>query len=176
MRVARQLPLGILGHLLITVTAPDWPCPVGSMSCYSTHWGDFLGEDSELPTDVIFEIHQEQELWQEQEQEQDEVKEIGEVRAHKFVLSAVSPVFRRQFYGAFSRSRKPEAGTGVKTGEGAGAEEGEGEGAGEIWSEREERVVIKGTTIEAFKSLVQFVYYRQQAVLAEVQFIVKADF
>ena len=175
MRVARQLPLGILGHLLITVTSPHCPGPVGSMSCYSTHWGGFLEEGSELPTDVIFEIHQEQELWQEQDQEQKQEqeqeqdqeqeegkeKEIGEVRAHKFVLSAVSPVFRRQFYGAFSRSRKAGAGAGVKTGEGPGADEGAGDGAEEIWSEREERVVIKDTTIGAFKSLVQFVYYRQ---------------
>ena len=48
---------------------------------------DFLKEDSEIPTDIAFEIVD------------DVGTEIGTVRAHKFILAAHSVFFRKAFFG-----------------------------------------------------------------------------
>ena len=58
---------------------------------YTTDWIKFLGQDSELPPDVTFCV----------------VQSTGtfKVRAHKLILAAVSPVFRKMFYGDQSFSK-----------------------------------------------------------------------
>ena len=68
------------------------------MSCYSICWEDFLEHDSELPPDVSFEVIEELE-----DKNEGDKKAGEEVTAHKFILAAVSPVFRRQFYGLLGR-------------------------------------------------------------------------
>jgi len=52
---------------------------------YTADWLKLLGQDSEVPTDVTFRVVQSSGTFK--------------VRAHKLVLAAVSPVFRKMFYG-----------------------------------------------------------------------------
>jgi len=52
---------------------------------YTADWLKLLGQDSEVPTDVTFSVVQSSGTFK--------------VRAHKLVLAAVSPVFRKMFYG-----------------------------------------------------------------------------
>ena len=52
---------------------------------YTADWIKFLGQDSEVPPDVTFRVIQNSGTFK--------------VRAHKLVLAAVSPVFRKMFYG-----------------------------------------------------------------------------
>ena len=61
---------------------------------YTTDWIKFLGQDSELPPDVTFCV----------------VQSTGtfKVRAHKLILAAVSPVFRKMFYGDQSYTTEGE--------------------------------------------------------------------
>ena len=62
------------------------------MAIVETNWSQFLHPNSELPTDVVVKV-------EEMSEEQDEVW-TGKVVAHKLLLAGVSPVFRRQFFGA----------------------------------------------------------------------------
>ena len=52
---------------------------------YTVDWIKFLGQDSELPPDVTFSVVQSSGTFK--------------VRAHKLILAAVSPVFRKMFFG-----------------------------------------------------------------------------
>lgn len=56
----------------------------------SVDFTQFLAKDSGIPFDVKFEVFENDEA----------VEKLGTVSAHKFVLSSVSPVFRRQFFGS----------------------------------------------------------------------------
>ena len=58
------------------------------MSVAETDWQSFLAPDSELPPDVNFLVKDGENEGQSQT-----------VRAHKFLLAGVSPVFRRMFFG-----------------------------------------------------------------------------
>ena len=89
------------------------------MAIVETNWSQFLEPNSELPTDVVFKV---------EERSEEDVGEVWteKVVAHKLLLAGVSPVFRRQFFGAF----KEEMG----------------------------EVVIKDTTIEAFNTMIKFIY------------------
>ena len=51
---------------------------------YTVDWTNFLAPDSELPTDVTFNVVQSSGSYR--------------VKAHKLILAAVSPVFRRMFF------------------------------------------------------------------------------
>ena len=51
---------------------------------YTVDWTNFLAPDSELPTDVTFNVIQSSGTYR--------------VKAHKLILAAVSPVFRRMFF------------------------------------------------------------------------------
>ena len=62
------------------------------MAIVETNWSQFLKSNSELPTDVVFKV-------EERAEEEEEVL-TGKVVAHKLLLAGVSPVFRRQFFGA----------------------------------------------------------------------------
>ena len=53
-----------------------------------SHLSDFLKEDSEIPTDIAFEIANETST------------EIGTVKAHKLILAAHSVFFRKAFFGS----------------------------------------------------------------------------
>ena len=53
-----------------------------------SHLSDFLKEDSEIPTDIAFEIANETNT------------EIGTVKAHKLILAAHSVFFRKAFFGS----------------------------------------------------------------------------
>ena len=60
---------------------------------------DFLKEDSEIPTDIAFEIVD------------DVGTEIGTVRAHKFILAAHSVFFRKAFFGTGLTFKEGTTGT-----------------------------------------------------------------
>ena len=63
------------------------------MAIVETNWSQFLEANSELPTDVVFKV-------EEEEGEGEEKVRVGEVKAHMLLLAGVSPVFRGQFFGA----------------------------------------------------------------------------
>ena len=83
------------------------------MSAAETHWQNFLSPDSELPPDVFFHV----------EDEEGQSRTIG---AHRFILAAVSPVFRGMFLGSIRET-------------------------GEV-------VEVKETTVEAFNTMVNYIY------------------
>ena len=99
------------------------------MAIVETNWRQFLEPNSELPTDVVFKV---------EERSEEDVGEVwhGKVVAHKLLLAGVSPVFRRQFFGALK--------------------------------EETEEVLIKDTTVEAFSTMIKFIYME-----SEVEFSLK---
>ena len=82
------------------------------MAFVRTNWAQFLKSDSELPTDVVFRV---------EDNEREE-----KVFAHKLLLAGASPVFRKQFFGALK--------------------------------EGSDEVVVRDTTVEAFTTMIQFMY------------------
>ena len=64
------------------------------MAIVETNWTQSLEPNSELPTDVVFKV---------EKRSEEDVGEVWteKVVAHKLLLAGVSPVFRRQFFGAF---------------------------------------------------------------------------
>ena len=89
------------------------------MAFVRTNWGQFLEADSELPTDVVFNV--------EEKLDRGAETKAGKVSAHKLLLAGGSPVFRKQFFGALKEN------TG-------------------------EEVIVRDTTIEAFTTMIQFMY------------------
>ena len=68
------------------------------MAIDQTNWSQFLQQDSELPPDITFHIL-EAEGQQEGDEQDESACKTSKVRAHKFLLAGVSPVFRKQFFG-----------------------------------------------------------------------------
>ena len=69
-----------------------------------TDWGQFLGEFSELPPDIVFNV------MEQGEEGQDEIVNLEDwktlkVPGHKFLLAGVSPVFRKEFFGPLKTTR-----------------------------------------------------------------------
>ena len=85
------------------------------MSVAETDWQSFLAPDSELPPDVNFLVKDGENEGQSQT-----------VRAHKFLLAGVSPVFRRMFFGPMKE-------------------------VGDV-------VELKDTTLEAFDTMLNYIY------------------
>ena len=85
------------------------------MSAAETHWQNFFSPGSELPPDVFFHV--------EDEESKGQSRTIG---AHRFILAAVSPVFRGMFLGSIRET-------------------------GEV-------VEVKETTVEAFDTMVNYIY------------------
>jgi len=56
-------------------------------------WGQFLGSDPPLPSDVTFRVIEEEMV-------------VGELKAHKFFLATVSSVFRKQFFGKLAEKKE----------------------------------------------------------------------
>ena len=90
-----------------------------SIAIVEINCSQFLEPNSELPTDVVFKV-------EERSEEKEEEVLTGKAVAHKLLLAAVCPVFRRHFFGDLK--------------------------------EETEEVVIKDTTIEAFNTLIKFIY------------------
>ena len=63
-----------------------------NMTLKEIRWGHFLGDDPPLPPDVTFKLIE------------DEVV-VGELKAHKYLLASVSPVFRKQFFGKLAEEK-----------------------------------------------------------------------
>ena len=119
------------------------------MAIDQINWSQFLQPGSELPPDVTFQVIQEQtgrnggddpecECECQCECDGGDDPESGgekadnhdcktlKVRAHKFLLAGVSPVFRKQFFGPLKTT--------------------------------EDTVDIKDTTIEAFTTMISYIY------------------
>ena len=97
------------------------------MAIVETNWSQFLKPNSELPTDVVFKV-------EERSEEKEEEVLTGKAVAHKLLLAAVCPVFRRHFFGDLK--------------------------------EETEEVVIKDTTIEAFNTMMNFIYMEPKVKLS----------
>ena len=71
------------------------------MAIDQTNWSQFLKQDSELPPDITFHILDSSLEPEEQAggENDDSSSKASKVRAHKFLLAGVSPVFRKQFFG-----------------------------------------------------------------------------
>ena len=63
------------------------------MAVRNANWESFLSEESEVPPDVFFLVHEE---------------DGGSARigAHRLVLAAVSPVFKRMFFGPMKETKE----------------------------------------------------------------------
>ena len=75
-----------------------------NMAVSQVDWSQFLGEDSELPPDVVFNVKEQG------EEEEDEILNLedwktSQVPAHKLLLAGVSLVFRREFFGALKTTK-----------------------------------------------------------------------
>ena len=95
------------------------------MAIDQTNWSQFLQQDSELPPDITFHILEDDEQQEGDEQDESACK-TSKVRAHKFLLAGVSPVFRKQFFGPLKTT--------------------------------EDTVDIKDTTVEAFTTMISYIY------------------
>ena len=64
-----------------------------NMAIEQTDWSVFLNSQSDLPTDIVFNV-----IEQEVDPEKDELNQnepkTAQIPAHKFLLAGVSPVFR----------------------------------------------------------------------------------
>ena len=103
------------------------------MAIDQINWGQFLQPGSELPPDITFRVIEEQTRSDEgNDPEFGDAKgdnhgvKTSKVRAHKFLLAGVSPVFRKQFFGPLKTT--------------------------------EDTVDIKDTTIEAFTTMISYIY------------------
>ena len=70
---------------------------------YTVDWMQFLGPDSELPPDVTFNVFQTSGTYKGLNHFRISINSasfIVSVRAHKLILAAVSPVFRRMFFSS----------------------------------------------------------------------------
>jgi len=56
-------------------------------------WGEFLGSDPPLPSDVTFRVIEGEMV-------------VGELKAHKYFLATVSSVFRKQFFGKLAEKKE----------------------------------------------------------------------
>jgi hypothetical protein len=77
---------------------------IKNMAASKIDWSQFLGEDSELPPDIVFNV------MEQGEKEEDEILNLEDwktcqVPAHKFLLAGVSPVFRREFFGPLKTTK-----------------------------------------------------------------------
>ena len=76
----------------------------GDMSTiYTVDWMQFLGPDSELPPDVTFNVFQTSGTYKGLKSKNSLTFIIllkFSVRAHKLILAAVSPVFRKMFFSS----------------------------------------------------------------------------
>ena len=75
------------------------------MAIVEINWSEFLKPNSELPTDVVFKV---------EERSEEDLGEVwhGKVVAHKLLLAGVSPVFRRQFFGALKEETEEQCPAG----------------------------------------------------------------
>ena len=64
------------------------------MAIVDTDWKTFLDPNSDLPTDVSFVVTGDDDL------------ATNTIRAHKWPLAGVSPVFRKQFFGPMKDERE----------------------------------------------------------------------
>ena len=103
------------------------------MAIDQINWSQFLQPGSELPPDITFQVIEEQprsdggdDPEAGGEKADNHECKTSKVRAHKFLLAGVSPVFRKQFFGP------------LKT--------------------IEDTVDIKDTTIEAFTTMISYIY------------------
>jgi len=62
------------------------------MTLKEIRWGHFLGDDPPLPPDVTFKLIEGEVV-------------VGELKAHKYLLASVSPVFRKQFFGKLAEEK-----------------------------------------------------------------------
>jgi len=63
------------------------------MTLKQIRWDLFLGDDPPLPHDVTFRLIEEDVV-------------VGELKAHKYLLASVSPVFRKQFFGKLAEIKQ----------------------------------------------------------------------
>ena len=109
------------------------------MAIDQINWSQFLQPGSELPPDVTFQVVEERpgrnggddpececQCQCECEKGDNHECKTSKVRAHKFLLAGVSPVFRKQFFGPLKTT--------------------------------EDTVDIKDTTIEAFTTMISYIY------------------
>ena len=103
------------------------------MAIDQINWSQFLQPGSELPPDVTFQVVEEQpgsdggdDPESGGEKADNHECKTSKVRAHKFLLAGVSPVFRKQFFGPLKTT--------------------------------EDTVDIKDTTIEAFTTMISYIY------------------
>lgn len=91
---------------------------------YTVEWMKFLDQDSAVPPDVTFSVIQSSGIYR--------------VKAHKLVLAAVSPVFRKMFYGE------------------------------QIFTEEEEEIEITDSECFAFQKMINYVYSKNNLILSSM--------
>lgn len=67
------------------------------MTLRNVGWVKFLSNDTELPHDVTFKFYEKKKNTDE------EFRFVGDIRAHKFLLSSCSEVFKESFFNSSNR-------------------------------------------------------------------------
>ena len=105
------------------------------MSLHKFDWSSLLGPDPRLEPDVVFRVVEDEDTTfgaaaAAENAEKEDVQREKVFQAHKHLLSLVSDVFRRQFFGSLKS---------------------------------ENEVLIKGTTVRAFETLLGLIYRGEEA-------------